>query len=320
MHRNQILSYTEQSTTVMMSVDFIRISIDNIYFNTKEYLSLFNEFSRMSVTSSKLRVTGGEGYNMTKKYIIKFNNQIYKVEASKSNSTAYLPTIIKIHKPDTHLLKYLEPYLKLMLHKVNAVEFTLDFIGYQYCQIYKFMDEHLLINWPDKKKFKKKYKTTFYLNNIRKSKSKGGRCYIKTLTGDDGNTVESVRVEVLLKRRILQRKTINSITDFLKMDNIIPLKYIAFQNFNFNYFYNKMSDECHYCKQDIESLISSFKNEIKNGNLDELNDKAKAHYNNDDGYITYLKHHSFHKYFMSKASGLSFINGDIFSVDVEKML
>jgi hypothetical protein len=200
------------TANVILSIDFIRFSIDSIHFNNEEFYTLFNEIKRMSVASSEFRFKLGYGYTETKKYVIVFNKKNYEVIASRSPLESYKPILLAIHKPNEELLQHLKPFLNLMMYHVNAMEFTLDFISNEPKELYNFMKSHLLLKWSGKKNMNLNYETSFYRNDIRNAKGKGLRCYLKDIIGANDELLESVRVELLMKRPLFKKKYIGNHT------------------------------------------------------------------------------------------------------------
>lgn len=316
-NRNRIFNTNEQSIIVNLSIDYIIITISQKYFNSNAFHSLFNMINGLSI-STKFRRTNGDEWNEIRRNIIRFNNKTHKVISLRASSVPYLPIIIKIYQPDANLLNHFNSYLNQLEHLVSNVEFTMDFIGESPDHIYKFMKEHLLLMWPGKKLYKPNYETSFYGNNLREATGKGSRCYQKYIKDVDGNVLKSIRVELLMKRRMFHNKEINTMSDFLSMDNMIPLKYLSFKEFTFNKFHNKLSNEVGFYKIMIDDVLESFKNKIKNGDLDLLNDLAKTYY--EKGSLRYLQDHDFNKYFKGLFNGKVFINGNSLVVDADKMV
>ncbi len=316
-NRNRIFNTNNQSIIVNLSIDYIIITVKQKYYNSNGFHRLFNMINGIS-TSTKFRHTNGDEWNEIRRNIIKFNNKTHKVISLRASGVPYLPIIIKIYQPDVTLLNHMNSYLNKMEHLVSNVEFTMDFIGEEPDHIYKFMKEHLLLMWPGKKLYKPNYETSFYGNNLREATGKGSRCYHKEIKDEDDNVLKSIRVELLMKRRMFHNKEINTISDFMSMDNMIPLKYLSFKQFNFNKFHNKLIDEVGFYKIMVNDVFESFKNKIKNGDLDILNDLAKTYYKK--GSLSYLQQHDFNKYFKGLVDGKVFINGDFIVVDGGKMV
>lgn len=317
MQRNRIINENINTLKLKLSIDFIRFSINSRHYNNIEFFNLFNEIRARSVASSEYRFKVGIGYTETKKYIISLNNRSYEIIASRSPLESFKPVLLTIQEPDEQVLQHLKPYLNQMLYHVNSIEFTLDFISNVPTQVYQFMKSHLLLKWSGKKIFNLSYATTFYRNDIRKTKGKGLRCYLKDVIDTNEELVESVRVELLIKRPLFKKKFIGSIDDVLKMDNKIALNYLSLKDFNFNKFINRLKEK-KYDQQQINDIVNQFKQDIKNGYLYELNDIALDYSKKYDSDC-YLERHVFHKHFFDSVNQLSFINGDSCVLDIGKM-
>ncbi len=314
---NRICMYTNTTATVKMSIDFIRFSIKSINLNNTEFYNLFNVIKGMSVEESNFHFVDGYGYSQIRKYSIEFQNKIYKVVASRCPSDWNLPILLTVHEPSVQLLQYLKQYLAKVNYLVSSIEHTLDFYSDVPDQIYQFLKSHLLLKWAGKKKLTLNYPTTFYRNDIRNSRGKGLRCYRKQHDIGNGESVESVRVELVMKRPLLKTKSVSTIDNVLNMDCMIAMKYLSYKDFNFNKFTNRLKNK-DYTQQQIDQFLTVFKNDIKNGFLYELNNIALSYsqnYDTDD----YLIYHDFQQYFMGLINGKSFINGDTFSVDLDRM-
>jgi hypothetical protein len=89
--------------------------------------------------------------------------------ASRNEKETFKLMMVTIHDPDIAFLQHLKPYLDNLKYHVNAIEFTLDFIGDEPAKVYQFMKSHLLLKRAGKKKLTLNYETTFYRNDIRVS-------------------------------------------------------------------------------------------------------------------------------------------------------
>lgn len=315
--RNRNKNYSSSTATVKMSVDFIRFSIKSYQFNNNNFYNLYNVIKSMIVAEPKFRLTGKRGYYQSKTYNIKFNDKYYKIVSTRVPDSTMFPILLTIHDVDESLLLHLQPHLNRLDHHISWVEFTLDFISNVPEQVYQFMLSHLWLKWAGKKNENLIYDTTFYRNDIRKSQTKGLRGYRKQLSDDQGNNVESVRIELLMKRQLLKKKGIQNTSDMLNLNSQLVIKYLTFKHFNYNLFINRLkesgNDQC-----GVNQLVSLIKETIGNGLLDLSNETAlKLSKKNDSD--TYLVKHGFHDEFMRNISGLSFLNGDCFNVDIGEM-
>ncbi len=316
-NRNQIIHKSDQ-VTVNLSVDFIRFSIKSFYVNNVNFDKLFNELKRLSVGPSKYRWTNGRKYSESKKYMVKLNDKLYKVVAIRAPYHDSLPILITVHDIDKQFLLHFEPYLSQLNTSISWIEFTMDFITQKKDELYSFMLSNLMLKWPGKKYVGKSYKTTFYKNDLRGSETKGLRGYQKTLKDSKGNSVESVRIELLAKRKLLKKNGIETVVNVLASDSSIVIKYLIFKQFNYTLF-TKQLVELGHDKDSIDQMNQKYQQAISNGYLYEANELAKI-MPPEGTTRNFLNKHSFNQFFMFNISGLSFVNGDSFSFSFDKLI
>lgn len=314
-NRKQIIQCDEQ-VIVKLSVDLIRFSIQSYQLNNSNFYKLFNAIKNVSIGKSKFSKLDGVLYIESRKYIIKIGNKLHKIYALLPCSSA-LPILLTVHDADSKVLQYLEPYLSPLQYHISWIEYTMDFISKNKDHVYQFMLSYFLLKWPGKKYVNKIYKTSFYRNDLRGSETKGLRGYQKQLTDTLGNTVDSVRIELLAKRKLLKKHNIQTISDFLSSNSSIVIKYITFKKFNYSIFIKRLREQG-YDHFGVDQMIDLYISSISNGHIELANETAKNMYIKNDS-DTYLVKHEFDKYFMSKIAGLSFVNGDTFSVSLGKL-
>ena len=314
--KNRILNSQNNQVLVKMSIDLLRISISKFHFNKEEFFNLFNVIARFSSSIEKY-IDHDKVYSDGKDYEINYLGEEHLVIARNAPCVEYLPMQITIHEPTRQLLNYLTPYLNKMIHNISQVEFTLDCISDEPHKVFQFFKQHLLLSNPGRKSFNLNYDTSFYRNDIRGARGKGLKCYWKTITFGKSNLVQSIRVELTMKRQLMKSKGIDSINDFLSMNNNIPVKYLLFRKFNYGKFHSKLVEQG-YGSEFITNLLTDIKSDVNNGFLYESNVTAKTYYKK--GSLTYLDNHGFHEHFRNSISGKNFLNGDIFSVDMDRMV
>jgi hypothetical protein len=299
---------------VLCSIDYIRLNIDQ-HENSKKLISdFFNELKRFSTEPSQHRFTNQNGYNESKKYFIRIDEKTHEIVVSRCTQEPYMPYLLKIDAPDCNILNKITYSLgQLTYCNFTAIEFTLDFIFENQREIFQFMKEKLLISWRGKP-LNLTYDSTVYLNNIRTAEGKGGKVYLKTIDDQEGHKQEVVRMEVTLKKKILERKEVHNFDDLKKLTIHDVFHYITFKEFNENLFVNKLLN-IEYDKSHIKSIIEEIRNLIKEGLLYDANVKAKSYFENK----SYLKPHPFNKHFITRSSGCTFLNGDVFYLDSKVM-
>jgi len=299
---------------VLGSLDFIRLNIHQNKNSDYLMLQLFNQIKHLSMGQSEHRYTSQNGYNQSRKYLINTDEKKHEVIISKCANESYMPYLLKIDEPDNKIIQIInECVSQLSYCNFTAIEFTLDFICDNPLRLYQFMKETMLISWRGKP-LDVTYQSTVYLNNIRTANGKGGKFYLKTLQDHEGNMREVVRVEITLKRNVLKRKQVHNFEDLRKLTIHDVFHYITFKEFNENLFFNKLLN-LNYQREQIKSIIEEIRNLIKDGLLYDANVMAKSYLKNK----SYLKPHPFNKHFITRSSGCTFLNGDVFYLDSNMM-
>lgn len=121
--------------------------------------------------------------------------------------------VLRILQPDLHIVRFVKVLLRPYSYNISQLELAFDFrprkIGVCYSSntkqsdpirsLYNALKSVIYLKWRGKKMMDIEYDTTTYLNNIRKTSTKGVRIYI------DKNNGEFVRVEEVIKRRFLKK-------------------------------------------------------------------------------------------------------------------
>lgn len=207
------------------SIDFITITSDVPH---PEVLRLVHKLTSRS-GSTKYYKTKSFAYNRVLKCIYNYNSSSYTMFLIRANK-AFLPKLLlKILQPDRELLLHIGELLNND-YNISYIEFAFDFYSDHPIRLYQFFKRHLFLKWPGSK-FNPGYTSTTYLNNIRKSKTKGVRIYRKKETNN-----EAVRVEVVYKRRMLKTLGINTVKDLIIVKPHIITKYLNLISFDFDLF------------------------------------------------------------------------------------
>jgi hypothetical protein len=291
----------EHSTcvSVKLSCDFFSLSIFSTNKSLDPLLKTLTQDS-LQTTHSRHKLSM---YPYTCKYLLNHMNKNYQIVVSYSN-TNYLPILLKVHDPDKSIIKFLQPYLNnLDYYHINAVELTFDFMHFDNDVLFNFLKSSTFLRWQSKE-FDLPSVDTAYFDNPRMTRKKALRIYKKVV--DDN---EAIRLEIVLKRGLLNRKKIKYIEDIDKLTTNLASKYIAFKEFNFSK-YRKRLTKLDYEKETIDNEIDTIeniqkKNGIRNANKRALN--ISKNYPND----SYLKKHPFNDSFNALVSDNSFINGNI---------
>ena len=169
-----------------------------------------------------------------------YNGKILRVLTSKENP--FLPILMKIEKPNLKLLNFIHNFAvsNKIQYKISFMELTFDFFSKNIDTLdamYSMLVQHVYLQWAGKS-FEHDYETTTYIGNPRKTMSKAIRIYKKEF--EDSNKKDRARLELILKRRLLKRQNIESITD-LKKDVYYQItdKYIKFKDLRLDIYEKK---------------------------------------------------------------------------------
>lgn len=218
--------------SIKKSIDFITVSIN--YPDHAKKIYGFLEANGFEC-SSDLKLEESK-YSMKRTY--KSNHDIASVEIfhdlkDPDNNCYCPPILLKIHDPNRELLNRMDSFFKHLKisPKVSMLELTFDLFPNDKADIvnlYEFLQSHLFLKYG-RKINTKKYVTTFYTNNIRHSKAKGMRVYLKP---EKNVPKEFVRMELILKRELIKHLgldiTLTNI-DSLTLQRFFTFKFINTQ-------------------------------------------------------------------------------------------
>ena len=108
---------------------------------------------------------------------------------------------LTIHDPDKQILTMFDSFFRdhYISPKVTEVELTFDLFTEDAVGLREWFNQHLFMKY-NRMDFDSGYITTFYLGNIRETKSKGIRVYLKPKKGQK----KYVRFELVLKRNVIR--------------------------------------------------------------------------------------------------------------------
>jgi len=204
--------------TVKLSIDFLILSIMK---NADQYklCDILTSIGFKSVKNYKLNI--GK-YQM--KWIFKNPNNGIKAEMlyNPNPKTIYLPSLqLKMHDADQEVVNLLNQIFIKQEIKFNLsfVELTFDFFTEEVSKMQTFLEGFTFMKYARSKL--QRNKTTYYLNNLRKS-VRGMRIYFK-------KELNCVRMEVTLKSLLLKRLGLSlplSSVDSLDLTNFFLFKKI----------------------------------------------------------------------------------------------
>ncbi|EMG37140.1 hypothetical protein PCS_01976 [Desulfocurvibacter africanus PCS] len=136
----------------------------------------------------------------------KISLRSYQVSTRRVFKDNYcLGTSVRISRPDRQIMNDIEQLFSEM-YTISTVEFTLDMFSEDQEALFSMLRHITHLKWSGSN-LALRYKTTFYLGNIRNTRSKGVRCYIKEL---DPKTT-SVRLEIVHKRAYIRKGKLPSL-------------------------------------------------------------------------------------------------------------
>ncbi len=255
-------------------------------------------------------------FDWVKTYYIKYAGQSHTVSIVRSSKMYFLPKILIVHDPNEKVLKHIEQFLlQLDYYHVKEMKLTFDFENDDRDYIRQFIKSHFVINWRGKCFYHPS--ETFYFNNIRFGKGKGSRLYDKQLEKDDQAVKDVVRLEMLMKRPILQKNSITNINDIINFKPEVISRYFNFKEFNYRRCKKRLLENGKEYNE-LKSEFDTYKDLITRGKMYDLNRSIVKKYKKypSDGF---LQLHSFNSHFLRQISGKSFLNRDSVMVTIGQM-
>ena len=115
----------------------------------------------------------------------------------------YLGLLIKVFHPNREVLDHIVDLLNGR-YLISSVEFTADLYSDNIADLFGLIKNSLTLKWPGQSY---RYDAgTVYLNNVRESRTMGGRAYVKKKDDDF-----SARVEIVAKRPYFKKNKINTL-------------------------------------------------------------------------------------------------------------
>ncbi len=345
---------------IYLSCNYVLINIDTVNsFNKKGYI--YNNFNSSDVNPSHSVHSGNSTSTPFTSQIIfdmlqnHFKSMHYGVEVSsqkikygrfrntfrlKTIARSYIvehitgtngyPDSIKITYPDIYILEQIKQVLNLFpYYHIQEIEFTFDFyLKGKHDEIYKQLTKISHLKYSSRSRPVPQYNTTKYSNNIRFTKTKGGKIYIKDLeihdlllfSLEDGGRVPKTvaRQELTYKRNKLKKANgkpnnlgIDTIDDLYKIDIINVIKPLEYKQIDYMKFTN-MRRHCGKTDSNILKETMGIHIDILKKNIKETMKYLKE--NNINKYQL-LKPHPFNQDFVRKLQGKSFLTGNIIQIN-----
>lgn len=210
---NQNPFSTGQNITTCFSIDFLRVFIPSSIIP----LHQINSFLR-SLSIPSWLITRGKG-----RYTSSINGIDYIGYARKFfiGGGGYTGCIIQFYQPSKQLLHEAHKQLEGQ-YILSAVEYSIDMFCSDPSKLFGLVKYTKVLKWSGKS-VKTKHPTV-YAGNIRKSRSKGSRTYIKNLDGR-----YAVRIEMVLKRRVLKKRNVNTMIGACNLKAEQVFEHLAFR-------------------------------------------------------------------------------------------
>ncbi len=222
---------------LITSMDYIVLVIHEIEFNALK--NIIPEYTNSKYICSKKFDPNKYVYDYSEEYQIQgFEKTLRLFNSSEMN---FRPILMKIEKPNMKTLNLIHNFAveNQIQYHISSMELTFDFFTKNIDTLdamYSMLVQHVYLKWAGKS-FENDYETTTYIGNPRKTISKAIRIYKKEY---EDKKKDRARLELILKRRLLKRQNIESITDLEKdVYYQIVNKYIKFKDLRLNVYEKK---------------------------------------------------------------------------------
>jgi len=300
-------------------------------FTSKTILTMLQNHIRSLNKNVKVTTQRINHNRFRNTFIINMNGRDYIIEHITGNNG--FSDTIKITYPDRYILDNIKTILDSFPHyHIQEIEFTFDFyLKDQHTDIYRQLTKISHLNYSSRSKPVPKYNTTKYANNIRATRTKGAKIYIKILDNHDVFSLEKgedvninqkivVRQELTYKRNKLKRTkgkinnlgidTIDDLYSIDPLDIVKPLKYKTIDYVKFaGMRRHRGKTDSNRLKEALGLCIDLLKKDVK----ETMEFMVK---NNINKYQAF-KFHSFHEEFIMELQGKSFLIGDVLQIDPE---
>ncbi len=177
-----------------LSLDYVSLyiySVDLNIYQTDKLLRLLNV--------SSYHIKRGRGL-----FNVNINGESFKSYFCKIyKERCYFGLLIKVFRPNRKVLDHIVNLLNCG-YLISKVEFTADFYSNNTAELFGLIKNTLTLKWPGQNF---RYDAgTVYLNNVRESRTMGGRAYVKKKDDDF-----SARVEIVAKRPYFKKNKINTL-------------------------------------------------------------------------------------------------------------
>ena len=243
------------------------------------------------------------------------------------------PDEVMVYYPDFFILQELEKLFSIFpYYHVEEIEFPMDYhMPGRETDISNQLDRITHLKYSTRGKPMRQYIGTTYYNNVRKSKTKGGKHYDKFLKDDPGLYIKEadkgwqhgplnlIRQELTLKRQKLKNQMnkpgnigVDTISDLYKIGTNKIIQPLAYQEIDFNRYAGMRKHGNHSMgyrlKKAMELYFDLRNKKLKHKKAVLENMGLKPHYR-------FIKPHPFHAELVSQLQGKSFFTGNYISID-----
>ena len=167
-------------------------------------------------------------------YPITYKGSSFKVRINRnfswtnSDDQSRAAVYLEIRKPTGQFIRWLAKSSKhLIAWKTSEAEFAYDFSECDVKELYRKFLLYAYMKWQYHP-FDTDYRTTFYLNNVRKAKTTGAKFYLRPLKPP----YNLLRLEVTRKRNWFRGKGINNMLELAATRPTVALAGVEFKDYN----------------------------------------------------------------------------------------
>ncbi|MDX9963625.1 hypothetical protein [Desulfobacter postgatei] len=301
---------------------FTSTTVHTLIFN------FFDLFAFNGVTVDVKRISFGRFHRT---FRIKAGTRQYTVTHT-TGSNGY-SDVVTVYYPDFFILQELEELFSVFpYYHIEEVEFPLDYhLPGREADISNQLDQITHLRYSSRGKPMLQYPGTTYYNNVRQSRTKGGKHYEKLLKDDPGlykaevdkgwqhGPINIIRQELTLKRQKLRPMKnkpgnigVDKISDLSKIDINEIIQPMAYQTVDIIKYASMRIHANHSpgysFKKAMELYLDLRNKKLKHKKVVLENKGLKPHYR-------FIKPHPFQRELINKLQGKSFFTGDYALID-----
>lgn len=295
-------NYISQNNFINL-VSKINFTIDYIIIHYKESVLPFDMAKNLPSNFVNVRRKGNKFWCQAP-----LNNVVYDVEIKhKYYAKTLTGTLITLRHPSLDLVEVVES-LCGNSYTINSIEYSIDIYSSRPAELFRLVSLTSHLHYA-RVKFDCDYRTSGYLNNPRKTSTRGARYYLKPLDGE-----VCLRMEMVFKQRVFKDLGIVMLKDACELPAHVIFDYWKFSRFDFRGFLNKLysKNKVRLSKNEIQERIVRFEREFfcrvcsaEDGGGVNVMRKIVNEYGENVG--DYFIEHEFQKDFFTMIDGEKFI-------------